>query len=546
MHRVLLINEIVRIIFANNIDYAKRDNGLLSCAYTCKAWAQIALDDIWQTLTDFEILLKILPSYEETRQGQWSFSREPTGAEWGRFESYCRRVTGIEIEHRTFKHIAESVFDSLLARDRARRLFPRMDWLLFNPETFCARHATIFLTSAMKSFIISDSKVGAWEVEVVEDVKYFLRTLLATSTPNMTDIHVGGPVFDLPLLEKLCELDKLNSLNLNLMAEFFRDDERAVGLIRRLWELPDLQRMEVKLDPSMRTIAAPDTLHQIFEEIPDDDADDPTVIEELQLEAQIPAVCDLVRLLPALNLDISTMKPEPQEVWDELLDLVFRLPAEHACELRIHFNRPSDPPDWQRPISALFFLQMPRFTALTSLRISVAFKWTDTVVDHIARSCPALQNVSLMRSQEYAEDETQLTCASLKSFAVHCPQLWVLHININPTRITPDHTLLPAGHHGNTSLRMLMLEEYMWIEGDLDLTEGRWCHRLSEVIDHLFPRLNGFAFWPPPRPGTDAENGPKEVIRARVLGNIRNKQRRRGLQPPDLIRDEYPLGLWWV
>ncbi|EIN13218.1 hypothetical protein PUNSTDRAFT_128908 [Punctularia strigosozonata HHB-11173 SS5] len=526
--------------------YRARRQVLLNCAYTCKAWAEIALDDIWDSLMDFEILLRVLPSYREDIEGKWSFSREPTEAEWGRFRRYCQRVTGFEIERRSCKHVSESVFDALLALDRRRRLFPRVNWLVFNPETFSARHASMFLTSAITGFIIVETDNEKWEADVVEDVKYFLRTLFTTPSPNMTEILVGGPVIDTSMLENLCKYERLDSLEIHLPAEYFQDGARAIDVLRKAWGLPRMQRFAVILDPGTRSIAPSAILQEYAEECLEDDEEARNSLEDLTLHGQIPAICDLLRLLPADNLELSAMKSESQAVWDDLVRQVLQQPSKLFCILWIGFI--CIRPDWQSPLAADIFLQMPTFPNLFKLRISAPFIWTDSIIDHLARSCPGLVYVSLFRSQEYFEDDPQLTSASLRSFALHCPSLEVLHINVDPTRITPEHISLPAGTQGNVHFEKLLLEDFIWDDPFEPHPDGAnwWTGPLSVVIDCLFPQLKAFGFYAPP-PGIDPAHleASREEARICVVDKVRKLQRARGLAPPDLIADDYPPDYLW-
>lgn len=59
MHSALLIDEILRNIFYLCLDHNRHN--LVSASRSCKSWKDPALDLVWDRLTSFEPLLRLLP-----------------------------------------------------------------------------------------------------------------------------------------------------------------------------------------------------------------------------------------------------------------------------------------------------------------------------------------------------------------------------------------------------------------------------------------------------------------------------------------------------
>lgn len=75
MHRALLIQEIISQILDHVDDDvglgegSVESNTLCGLARLCKAWSDPALDVIWAHISEFEVLLKVIPAYKYIKNG---------------------------------------------------------------------------------------------------------------------------------------------------------------------------------------------------------------------------------------------------------------------------------------------------------------------------------------------------------------------------------------------------------------------------------------------------------------------------------------------
>ena len=62
MHSVLLIDEILRAVFAHLREGGNSNSDFARLATTCQAWKEPVLDHLWETLPSTEPLLALLPT----------------------------------------------------------------------------------------------------------------------------------------------------------------------------------------------------------------------------------------------------------------------------------------------------------------------------------------------------------------------------------------------------------------------------------------------------------------------------------------------------
>ncbi|EIN13165.1 hypothetical protein PUNSTDRAFT_139809 [Punctularia strigosozonata HHB-11173 SS5] len=215
-------------------------------------------------------------------------------------------------------------------------------------------------------------------------------------------------------------------------------------------------------------------------------------------------------------LRLKAFKAYTSAAWDVVLDALFQRSTEPLRILEIHAPRKPHKYDdssydaEEREVElprAFAILQMPYYVNLRELVVSAQLAWTDEVVAHVARVCPALTRAELrVEKQRVPADSPRLTSLSLVEFAEHCPLLCDLfiHVDIPAEADAPlAGSLFEFG--GNASLIDLDLGEpavplpgprrqstCLPISGPIKLEdlEDTYCTcRLPHFLKSLFPSL---------------------------------------------------------
>ncbi|RPD72056.1 hypothetical protein L226DRAFT_161118 [Lentinus tigrinus ALCF2SS1-7] len=106
---------------------------MYSAALVCRAFSRHALDSLWHTLDEVHPLLSLLPSFRYNEyEDACMFSREATPEEWQRFELYARRVHALQYDNGNELPIHSSAWTYLQSHRQANGapLLPRMKSLV--------------------------------------------------------------------------------------------------------------------------------------------------------------------------------------------------------------------------------------------------------------------------------------------------------------------------------------------------------------------------------------------------------------------------------
>ncbi|EIN03415.1 hypothetical protein PUNSTDRAFT_139568 [Punctularia strigosozonata HHB-11173 SS5] len=313
-------------------------------------------------------------------------------------------------------------------------LFPRLRYLDFHTTCLHPDCSMLFITSRLAHLRITSIALH-WD-----KVQQLLRTLVDLASPQLLSLNLSAPEVGPPALILLSQLYSLHELSVH---EVVAGDgtNTLLEALRRLWNMPSIVKLVLYVHSSVITLRSPARGFPPHEALP--------IVSEQLYCGNLSALCTLLQLAPpARDLCISP-KPYPTlEDWNRTIEAAFRRPALHA--LRI-----GQEAEQLRSYPAAIMLQMPRFEELTVLCISVGLDWTDHVVDHVARSCPAATHIDLLeRSGSNFRTFQALTCQAIVSFAMHCKRLQTLSIAI-PSASEPSSSSvadLPLDLEPNTSL----------------------------------------------------------------------------------------------
>ncbi|EIN11619.1 hypothetical protein PUNSTDRAFT_131778 [Punctularia strigosozonata HHB-11173 SS5] len=539
MHRALFIHEVVQRIFLG-LDQPSSD--LVSCLLTCKTWSEIALDAIWATITDLDVVLRTIPCYEPIADGSWTFSRNPTEVEWTHFQDYSRRVRTLNLEHRPPGGFRGDVFQVLHARaafiSPNQFLFPRIQHLQFdiNPGQLPARWAKIFLSPQLKSLII-DRENHDNHPNAAVDLEHFFRALHAVRARGLSEIH--APILSTPILGLIIgfsSAESLQSLEISMCQDVFAHGDQethAVHLVRYAWMIPALQHLVVDLHRAIK----PSRVGPVPPEVLAAERRRCTV-RRLDLRGHITTLSYLSCFLPdteELLLDFQGRADSPA-VWSYLLQHVLQRRTGRLSLLAFLISSKR-----QEPITADPFMQMNQFHTVRKLVINAPIVWTDTVIDCLARSCPALTHVNLLwlTYDVQRDDDPRLSGASLKSFALRCGSLSALAIGVDPRLVSMNDLDLPAGFRGNAGLSKLRLDTWFFDDEDEDPVQ------FAAVLDRLFPRLGAFTFMIPDSVAYPEEYEESTEVTQKVIEGVRALQQARGVPPQDIIGDDIEPEDWY-
>ncbi|TFK67658.1 hypothetical protein BDN72DRAFT_960827 [Pluteus cervinus] len=186
-NKEILHNIIYRVI---NHHHHRRKT---SCISVCKSWSDVALDILWRKIhqREFFYVFKILcPLKQGEKPGAaYVFHRDPTSADWMRFEKYSRRVRVLEINlNRRFNYrdlrVDPTVYGGLAISRPASGVFPNLTELELDGRL--GHWAPLFLNPGMKVLRIAlDYPMRKGEAESCNNPAYLFNQVLS----RMSDLR---------------------------------------------------------------------------------------------------------------------------------------------------------------------------------------------------------------------------------------------------------------------------------------------------------------------------------------------------------------------
>ncbi|KAK7038099.1 hypothetical protein R3P38DRAFT_536732 [Favolaschia claudopus] len=203
MHRCLLIAEIFSsIVSFSESSYSKTD--LYNLALTCKAFSEIALDELWSDVDDFMALVYLLPAElwhgTNSDASECCMTRETVPSDWTRFLVHARRVKALTYqtlwEYRikaikppwnteVFK--SNTVLQHLHQQCPLPNLLPRLRaliWRIVDTEIL-----PLFICPSLQSLSFGSTVHRPATLEVMEASAHLLTSLdLQDYDPDMHDV----------------------------------------------------------------------------------------------------------------------------------------------------------------------------------------------------------------------------------------------------------------------------------------------------------------------------------------------------------------------
>ncbi|EIN13177.1 hypothetical protein PUNSTDRAFT_128865 [Punctularia strigosozonata HHB-11173 SS5] len=443
MHRVLLLQDTVEQIVDFIISYkgTTECRDLLGFALTCKTLSEVALSALWAKVQDFHRLLRLIPAYEDSGEGTWKFTRPLEKHDLSRFVYYSRRVKELYISHTGTRMDLHSIFEYFRAFEHDIELFPRVRFLCFDAYTFHGPDALLMIKSHLHSQLeILWINIAMATRSIHLELPELIRELSRTPPPRLTTITMPQFTFT-PLTAKLlAQITSLRKLTIAMHPMTGEDSLDSLDALGRLWHLPLMMDLSVYLQGTSVLADADSTPDIISYERPS--------VAHQAYYGSVRVLHTLASRTPdAQRLKFIAFTNGTGDEWDAVFDALFQRRTETLQALIVQDlqNQASLPP-------ATAMLRMPKFGSLRDLTISLPYDWTDEVIEHIARSCPALTYLNLLYYYSGSGRKVSTTSSALLSLALMCAQLESLHIHVNPTRQPSSPPVNPQGFDGNLSV----------------------------------------------------------------------------------------------
>ncbi|KIJ57319.1 hypothetical protein M422DRAFT_40789 [Sphaerobolus stellatus SS14] len=215
MHQVLNISEILAIIFET-----LENPELLACALTCKAWHDLALNELWYEINDLSKLFKLLgemgldyvDSFQDSLDALdsgsrsermddtkpvYNFSPSSDALRWERFELYAHKVK--ELHHLDFElphTISDKVFKAVALKRPSLHILPKLKLFEWFSET-CLSNGVLFMHPNLATIHLHLDQ-GLWsgpgDTDSVQSANDILNEA-ADRLPSMTCLDISASFF---------------------------------------------------------------------------------------------------------------------------------------------------------------------------------------------------------------------------------------------------------------------------------------------------------------------------------------------------------------
>ncbi|KAJ7647932.1 hypothetical protein FB45DRAFT_1102323 [Roridomyces roridus] len=435
MHRGLCIPEIVYLIFSelrNLFPEPARDKTLAALAVTCRDFLNPALDTLWSEQTTLRHVLKCLPSHlweqsvgsEPWDEGQFYLRLlGPVNPEyWSRPLFYASRIQKLTLDCSDTMHDAfpdASVLEAIRAGLPRTYLCPNLHNLLWrSDEDAQLPFLNLFLSPNLDSaaiMVFGVSPPVPLDLSILSLKKLDFQfpgnsSLVCRSASSLVlrlnRVEVLSVTnLDRTALQHLSQLETLRSL------ELFNVDAQHIGRLSSV--VPRRAPF-----PALRTLKLGDVSYSGVNKIlrmlpPSCELDSFTA----GIQFHDPAMFNEVYTLLVESLSHATLR---------MLDIGF-------------FSRTQEfPPSFERntDLTTLFAFQNLQFLRVYSpvlLGIDDALAWD------MARAWPNLTSLLLHSPlDDNLQDTPVLTLSGLRAFAVHCPCLTNLRIDVDASHVPAD------------------------------------------------------------------------------------------------------------
>ncbi|KAA1470234.1 hypothetical protein DENSPDRAFT_928720 [Dentipellis sp. KUC8613] len=453
MHQVLLIDEILRNIFAQINNVALRPPHLrnfASCARVCKAWKDPALDFLWESLGTMDPLLYLIPGV--TRVGDaYTIPDTISPNDICNFLSYAARVREVCQYSRKFCRIPPALLSLIIPQPSPDHiLLPRLTTARLVLHDSFKRNIfppTLYVSPRLRSLTIEISFINrtlAGGASHPGEALYLYMDAVARIASGLEFLRIRGRVCE-RMTETIATLTGLRTLSLCIGSDI---SPRTIAAIATF---PRLEELRVHLD-GMDADALDEALPQSGEAgqslFP--------ALHTLHVRSS-PQVAEVLftRLAPRSGLRAvrieSDFKPRVVDAWTPALALLADKAADTLVDLSIEcLTNFCEVPDHAFPPKLHFTLAtLAPLAKLTRLRkfhldASVPADLTDADVATLAAWWPAIEDLGLWTRPVDAFDyptyftrHPRATLASLAVLAARCPNLRNLALALDIAALPP-------------------------------------------------------------------------------------------------------------
>ncbi|KAG6841306.1 hypothetical protein C0991_012476 [Blastosporella zonata] len=438
MHHTLEISDILGCIFSfTDVNTNAR------CALVCKAWLENALDALWHRIDRLEHLLRILGPMGELRPSSpplVTFLQFHIASErWDRFSFYSRRIRRLEVIDR-YPEIHQQVFSMISIARPFLRLLPNLTHLTWEKDP--SRPAVslalclLFLTPTLKSLSVETGHLhsddGATEGDLFA-IDNFFKDVMHRS-PQIEALHflseipfrALGP--SLPLF-----LIGLPNLKTVMLAEHLLTSDVFTALAT----CPRLQ--SIRMSTTDLEVKETDDLQHFMPVI------EPGAfpcLREMGIKAHLWNLMSFLQSnFPAERLRHLVVQTIIIEEHDNIASF-FKFVADTCPNIEVlSLMRPYDVlPETTAGLPFACLEPLLGCTSMTSFNLITAtpLNMNNSDVEKLAAAWPRLQELCLNPRQGRMNPEgDHITFEAMKSFAVHCPLLRNLELQIESYLIPP-------------------------------------------------------------------------------------------------------------
>ncbi|KAI0312396.1 hypothetical protein OF83DRAFT_1176675 [Amylostereum chailletii] len=445
MHHVLLIDEILRSVFAHVDDDANRNavlDAFARLAVVCRAWKDPALDVLWESLSSMDPLFALLPSVSRSSDS-FTIADAPSPAVLANFYAHASRVRSVQYSARLSPRIPPTLLSHLALGGPF--ILPSLASVRLNLSDPLKRAlpAPLFLSPNLRTLSI-DIGFGrkAATTHPGESLCAYVDAV-ARLAPSLHHLSLRGRVGE-RVLDTVATLRGLRTLSLCVGADMSPRTLAAVG------EFPQLKGLRVQLD-GMDV----DELHDAL-----DGSERFAALERLEVRGAPAALEALIACFPTGGSHLKTvelesdLKPRSVDSWTTVFALLADKAADSLQALTVESHTSfCEMPDLAQPPKLHFTLgTLAPLAKVAGLRrfaldASIPADVNDADLATVARWWPAIEHLGLWTRPVEAFDyptyftmQPRATLASLPVFAQLCPALRVLSVPM-------DVAAVPAAVH---------------------------------------------------------------------------------------------------
>ncbi|KAJ7618468.1 hypothetical protein FB45DRAFT_1063130 [Roridomyces roridus] len=465
---------------SENVNEDRR--ALVALASTCKALLEPALDAIWKAQDSIVPWLACLPEDLFNMRPALATEEDPLLLErpfaiddWRPSDLNAARV-----EILTFEYDArfQEIFKALSIAFPFGSLFPRLRSLSWTSESNCEEdfiHVRVLLTPTLLSIAVSYMPTV---------INCSIRSTLTRSCPRLVHVSVQIPDrshsigLDEPSLASNSQfaqsLRRIKSLSVPTVSR---------AAILHIGRLPDLAFlcMDNLLGTELPYVhnGEPRTFFPALRVLHVHRLDIETAIQLIQMGSKFQMESLDFRWNEALS------RREMEEFYNLLAEF-----CSHTALVNLRFGLIQDPaiPSLEFVINTRLLQILFCFCNLTSVSLTspYTFDIDDFTLMDAARAWPRLERLELDTLSHHPRQRHKLTLQSLYAFALYCPRLRVLQIQVDATETCTMACQLPQYPPPHNQLTKLYITHS-------DISKSA-VNAIADVISTLFPDLRAVTF----------------------------------------------------